>query len=160
MSRILISGGTVVSMEPGQPDGETADVLVEDAAISAIGALGDVADAEIIDATGYIVLPGLIDSHVHTWQTGLRGIAGDWTVPRYMRAMHAGLATFFRPEDIRIANLVGALAKLNAGITTLVDWCHNNPTPNPARSISAKCRCRGKKSNACAKAASPPMTVS
>jgi len=130
MSRILISGGTVVSMEPGQPDGETADVLVEDAPISAIGALGDVADAEIIDATGYIVLPGLIDSHVHTWQTGLRGIAGDWTVPRYMRAMHAGLATFFRPEDIRIANLVGALAKLNAGITTLVDWCHNNPTPN------------------------------
>jgi 5-methylthioadenosine/S-adenosylhomocysteine deaminase len=47
-----------------------------------------------------------------------------------MRAMHAGLATFFRPEDIRIAILVGALSKLNAGITPLVDWCHNNSTPD------------------------------
>ncbi|MGB0629986.1 MAG: amidohydrolase family protein [Alphaproteobacteria bacterium] len=129
MSRILIRGGTVISMEPEQPDGIVADVLIEDETISDMGDLGDVGNTEIVDAAGHIVLPGLIDSHVHTWQTGLRGIAGDWTVPRYMRAMHAGLATFFRPEDIRIANLVGALSKLNAGITTLVDWCHNNPTP-------------------------------
>ncbi len=130
MSRILIKGGTVVSMHPGQPDGEIADVLVENDRIAAIGVLGNIADAETIDAGDRIVMPGLIDSHVHTWQTGLRGIAGDWTVPRYMRAMHAGLATFFRPEDIHIANLVGGLSKLNAGITTLVDWCHNNPTPD------------------------------
>ena len=40
----------------------------------------------------------------------VRGIAGDRTVPRYMRAIYAGLATFFRPEDIRIANLVGAVS--------------------------------------------------
>jgi 5-methylthioadenosine/S-adenosylhomocysteine deaminase len=130
MKRILIKGGTVVSMHRGQPDGAVADVLVEDDRIAEIGTLGDVADAEILEGRDRIVMPGLIDSHVHTWQTGLRGIAGDWTVPRYMRAMHAGLATFFRPEDIRIANLVGALSKLNAGITTLVDWCHNNPTPD------------------------------
>ena len=130
MSRILIRGGTVVSMAPGQPDGEPADILVEGDRIFAIGELSGTENVETIDATGRIVMPGLIDSHVHTWQTGLRGIAGDWTVPRYMRAMHAGLATFFRPDDIRIANLIGALSKLNAGVTTLVDWCHNNPTPD------------------------------
>ena len=130
MSRILIKGGTVVSMEPGQPDGVTADLLVEDDTIAAIGDIPAAGDAEVVDATDRIVMPGLIDSHVHTWQTGLRGIAGDWTVPEYMRAMHRGLATYFRPEDIHIANLVGALAKLDAGITTLGDWCHNNPTPD------------------------------
>ena len=43
--------------------------------------------------------------------------------------MHAGLATFFRPEDIRIANLVGALNQIDCGVTTIVDWHHNNPTP-------------------------------
>jgi cytosine/adenosine deaminase-related metal-dependent hydrolase len=43
--------------------------------------------------------------------------------------VHAGLATKFRPEDIRIANLCGALNQINCGTTTLVDWCHNNPTP-------------------------------
>ena len=46
-----------------------------------------------------------------------------------MQAMHRGLATLFRPDDIYIANLVGALNQINNGATTLVDWCHNNPTP-------------------------------
>ena len=127
-SRTHIEGGIVVTMEPGAAPA-AADIVVEDGRIAAIGAVGRVADAETIDAAGRIVLPGLIDSHVHTWQTGLRGIATDWTVPQYMRAMHRGLATRFRPDDIRIANLMGALAKLDAGVTTLVDWCHNNPTP-------------------------------
>jgi cytosine/adenosine deaminase-related metal-dependent hydrolase len=46
-----------------------------------------------------------------------------------MQAMHRGLATLFRPEDIHIANLMGALNQISNGATTLVDWCHNNPTP-------------------------------
>jgi hypothetical protein len=47
-----------------------------------------------------------------------------------MKAMHRGLATLFKPEDIYIANLMGALNQINNGATTLVDWCHNNPTPD------------------------------
>jgi 5-methylthioadenosine/S-adenosylhomocysteine deaminase len=43
--------------------------------------------------------------------------------------MHAGLATRFRPEDVRIANHVGALRQLHAGTTTLADWCHVNRSP-------------------------------
>ena len=76
-----------------------------------------------------IVMPGLVNGHLHTWQSALRGIAADWTVARYMQAMHRGLATLYRPEDIHIANLMGALNQINGGVTTLVDWCHNNPTP-------------------------------
>ena len=127
--RLHIKDGIVITMEPGS-EPVVADILVEDGRIAAIGTIGPVADAEVLDANRRIVLPGLIDSHVHTWQTGLRGIAADWAVPQYMRAMHRGLATLFRPDDILIANLMGALAKLDAGITTLVDWCHNNPTPD------------------------------
>ena len=43
--------------------------------------------------------------------------------------MHAGLATVFTASDLHIATLAGALNQLNCGTTTLVDWCHNNPTP-------------------------------
>ena len=129
MSKFLIKGGTVITMEPGLPDGAPADLLVEDDTIIAIGEIAAAEGAAVVDATDRIVMPGLIDSHVHTWQTGLRGVAGDWTVPEYMRAMHRGLATRFRPDDIRVANLVGALSKLDAGTTTFADWCHNNPTP-------------------------------
>ena len=75
------------------------------------------------------MIPGLVNAHLHTWQTALRGIATDWSLPQYLKKMHAGLATVFQPEDLRIATLLGALNQLNCGTTTLVDWCHNNPTP-------------------------------
>ena len=102
MRKILIQGGTVISMEPGRVAGLIENILIENDQISDVGGINPTDDMEVIDATDCIVLPGLIDSHVHTWQTGLRGIAGDWTVPQYMRAIHRGLATFFQPEDIYI----------------------------------------------------------
>jgi 5-methylthioadenosine/S-adenosylhomocysteine deaminase len=130
MGHLLITGGTVVSMDEGLGTLAAGDVLVEGERIAAVAPRLDApAGAEMVDATGMIVMPGLVNAHMHTWQTGLRGIAADWTIGEYLRAMHAGLATRFRPEDVRIANLAGALHQIDCGTTTLVDWCHNNPTP-------------------------------
>ncbi len=131
MARILIRGGSIISMDPKVPDLARGDLLVENDRIAAVApAIQAPEGAEIIEAEGRIVMPGLVNAHLHTWQSALRGIAGDWTVARYMQAMHRGLATHFRPADIRIANLMGALNQLNCGATTLVDWCHCNPTPD------------------------------
>jgi 5-methylthioadenosine/S-adenosylhomocysteine deaminase len=128
--RTLLKGGTVITMDRQVPDLPRGDVLIEGDRIAAVAAeLPVPAGAEVIDAADMIVLPGLINAHVHTWQSALRGVAADWTVAQYMQAMHRGLATHFRPEDIYIANLMGALNQINSGSTTLVDWCHNNPTP-------------------------------
>ncbi len=130
MSKILIKGGRVITMDAKVRDLERGDVLIEDDKIAAIAPSIDTpAGAETIDAAEMIVIPGLINAHLHTWQSGMRGIAGDWVVPQYMARMHRGMAPYFKPEDIRIANLMGALTSINAGVTTLVDWCHNNPTP-------------------------------
>jgi cytosine/adenosine deaminase-related metal-dependent hydrolase len=129
MARTIIKGGCVVTMDAAIGDLARGDVLIENGRITAVDPNIVADDAEIIDASRMVVLPGLINAHLHTWQTGLRGIAADWTVAEYMQAMHRGLATLFRPEDIRIANLMGALNQINCGATTLVDWCHNNPTP-------------------------------
>jgi hypothetical protein len=89
----------------------------------------DAGDAEIVDASQRIVMPGFVNAHIHTWQTALRGIAANWTIPEYLHNMHAKLAPAFTPTDIFVSNLVGALNQLNSGITSIVDWCHNNPTP-------------------------------
>ncbi len=130
MSRMLIKGGCVVTMDAQLGELPHGDVLIDDGRIAAVAPRLDAPDGtETIDAAGMIVMPGLINGHVHTWQSALRGIAADWTVARYMQAMHRGLAMLFRPEDIYIANLMGALNQINGGTTTLVDWCHNNPTP-------------------------------
>jgi 5-methylthioadenosine/S-adenosylhomocysteine deaminase len=134
---ILIKNGILVTMD-GE-DFPRGDVLIENGRISAVAAqVAAPAGAETIDAAGMIVMPGLVNAHQHTWQTAIRGIAGDWTLFDYGRNMHAGFATRFTPDDIYIANLVGALNQLNGGVTTLFDWCHNNPTPDHSdRAIDA-----------------------
>ena len=126
--RTLVRGGTVITMD-AQGDLPRADVLVSGDRIVEIAPRIAVDDALVVDATGCIVIPGLINAHMHTWQTALRGVAANWTLLQYFKNMHAGLATVFTPGDLHIATLVGALNQINCGTTTLVDWCHNNPTP-------------------------------
>jgi cytosine/adenosine deaminase-related metal-dependent hydrolase len=127
MTRKLIEGGHVISMDTEVGTGHF-DVLIEDDRIVKVAPGLDAHDAELIDARGCIVIPGLINAHMHTWQTALRGLAANWTLPQYFRNVHAGLATLFTPDDLYIGTLVGALNQLNCGTTTLGDWCHNNPT--------------------------------
>jgi cytosine/adenosine deaminase-related metal-dependent hydrolase len=128
MASTLIRNATVITMEV---EGvlENTDVLVSGDQLSAIGSQLSANGADIVDGTGYIVIPGLINAHMHTWQTALRGVAANWTLLEYFQKMHSGLATVFDPEDLHIATLVGALNQINCGTTTLGDWCHNNRTP-------------------------------
>ena len=129
MRRILIKAGTIVTMDPNVADLRRGDVLIEDGRIRAVAPSIDAGDAEIVDASQRIVMPGFVNAHIHTWQTALRGIAANWTIPEYLHNMHAKLAPAFTPTDIFVSNLDGALNQLNSGITSIVDWCHNNPTP-------------------------------
>lgn len=130
MPRTLIRQATVITMDR-QGDLPIGDVLVAGDTIEAIAPELSAAatGAQVVDAAGCIVIPGLVNAHMHTWQTALRGVAANWTLLEYFQKMHAGLATVFTPDDLHIATLVGALNQLNCGTTTLVDWCHNNPTP-------------------------------
>ncbi len=128
MARTLLRGATILTMDR-QGDLPTGDLLVEDDRIAEIAPSLQAGDAEVLDLAGHIVIPGLVNAHMHTWQTALRGVAANWTLLEYFQKMHAGLATAFAPEDLFIATRMGALNQLNCGTTTLADWCHNNPTP-------------------------------
>jgi cytosine/adenosine deaminase-related metal-dependent hydrolase len=112
-------------MDPAIGDFARADVLVVDDRIVEVrpGIEADV--DEVIDAQDRIVLPGLVNAHLHTWQTGLRSIGSGWTGPDYHRLMHGNLGTRFLPDDNYIGTLLGALEQLNGGVTTLFDWCHD-----------------------------------
>ena len=124
----LLKNATVITMD-AQGDLPQGDVLITGDTLTEIAPGIHANDAQVIDASGFIIIPGLINAHMHTWQTALRGLASNWTLLEYFQKMHAGLATVFEPKDLHIATLVGALNQLNCGTTTLADWCHNNPTP-------------------------------
>ena len=125
---LLLKSGIVVTQDRMLGVLPKGDMLIEGDRIAAIAPSIE-ADVETVDCAGHFVMPGLINAHMHTWQTALRAVAANWTLLEYFRHVHAGLATVFQPEDIYIATLAGALNQLDHGVTTLVDWCHNNPTP-------------------------------
>ena len=83
----------------------------------------------MIDASDCLVLPGLVDTHRHTWQALFRNIASDWTLAHYFTGLHGTLSGLYRPQDTYAANLIGTLEALDSGITTLLDWSHNLNTP-------------------------------
>lgn len=130
--RLVLRGGFVLTMDPGLGDLPKGDVLIDDDKIAAVGADLDVGDAEVIDVSGRIVIPGFIDSHRHTWETAIRGCAPNATLDDYFVEVLDTFAPLYRPEDVHASNLAGALECLNAGITTLVDWSHINNTPDHA----------------------------
>src|ERR1700712_5180222 len=89
--RTLIKGGTVISVDPSVGDFDPGDVLIEDGKIVAVAASIDAGDAELIDATDRIVMPGLIDTHRHTWQALFRNIGSGWALAPYLTRAHGTL---------------------------------------------------------------------
>jgi 5-methylthioadenosine/S-adenosylhomocysteine deaminase len=128
--RLLIRHGFVVSMDPDVGDIPFGDVRVEDGKIVEVGRGLEGSDAELIDATGMIVMPGFIDTHRHTWQTPVRGVLPCCTLDHYFAVMLGSVGGHYRPEDVQIGNYAGALEALNGGVTTLLDWSHINNTPD------------------------------
>jgi 5-methylthioadenosine/S-adenosylhomocysteine deaminase len=131
VTRTLLRGAQVITMAADRPDSERIDVLIEDDLITQTGTDVESAGADVVDLHGRIVIPGLINAHLHTWQTALRSIGADWTLPQYFTHMRGSgsIAPHYRPDDVHVSTLVGALNQINCGTTTLGDWCHNNPTP-------------------------------
>ncbi|GAA3222273.1 amidohydrolase family protein [Pseudonocardia petroleophila] len=130
MTRTLIRGGHVLTMDPALGDLPSGDVLVEDGVITAVAPSLPVTDAEVIDASGHLVLPGLVDTHRHTWQSLVRGICGDWTLGDYYFGIRLAISPAYTADDVRLGNRLGALDALNAGVTTLLDFSHCNNTPD------------------------------
>lgn len=123
----VIENALVLTMDPSLGDVE-GDVVVRDGRIVSVGA-PTAADGERIDGSSMIVMPGLVDTHRHTWQAALRFKSVGWTLLEYVQDLQQALAPRFTPDDVYAANLLGAVTALDAGITTLRDDSHVQNTP-------------------------------
>ncbi|KAK2858377.1 hypothetical protein FQN49_004796 [Arthroderma sp. PD_2] len=75
----------------------------------------------MIDITGQIITPGLIDTHRHGWQTAFKKIASNATLAGYIGRYGESVAASSSPEDVYLGQLTGLYEALNAGVTTLLD---------------------------------------
>jgi cytosine/adenosine deaminase-related metal-dependent hydrolase len=127
-NRVLLKGGVVLSLDPAVGDFEKADVLIEGTRIADIRP-NITAAATTIDAANMIVMPGLIDTHRHMWEGPLRNILPNGLLSDYTRDITGTARAAYRPEDVKIGDLVSALGAINAGVTTLLDWSHIGNSP-------------------------------
>src|ERR1700677_2086240 len=128
---LLIKGGHVITVDPDLGDLPAGDVLATDGVITAVGEdlRPATADAEVIDATGRLVIPGLVDTHRHVWQGAIGGYTPQITGAGYGPAVLTGISLKHTPDDVYAGTLWGALQALDAGITTIADWAHNDQSP-------------------------------
>jgi 5-methylthioadenosine/S-adenosylhomocysteine deaminase len=135
-NRTLFKGGLVLSLDTKVGDHACADVFVTADRITAVGPNLSIEDAQVIDASGMIVMPGLINAHQHAWLGLLRGLMPNVdAIGDYMAAIPQTLGRFYSAEDSGLATRLTALSSLDAGVTTLLDACHN--TRSPAHSDAA-----------------------
>src|ERR1700750_470431 len=130
---IVLRGGTVLTMDDSHTIHTRGDVLVVGDRVEAVGPGLDVPEGtREIDASGGIVMPGMIDTHRHMWQTAMRAYGADWALTQYFVWYYLEHGKTFRPEDVHAGNLVSAWESLEAGVTTTVDWSHGLQTVDHA----------------------------
>jgi cytosine/adenosine deaminase-related metal-dependent hydrolase len=116
----LIRGGHTLTFEPSIGDLPSGDVLIRGGEIVTVAEQLDVGDADVIDASDCIVMPGFVETHWHMWNSIWRGLVADASA--YFRM--GSLAEHYTTEDHYTSVLYAACDAINAGITTCHNWAH------------------------------------
>lgn len=116
---LLITGGTVITMEPGRRVIPNGAVAIRGQKIEAVGPAAELPQdaAEIIDATGHAILPGLIDGHAHAGH-GLVKTMGGGDSAAWSEACRVIYTTASPPSFWHAEARLAALERLMFGVTT------------------------------------------
>src|SRR6201996_8830747 len=118
-----IANAHVMTMDAALGDVAGASVHVRNGEIIAVGK--DVGGGGTrIDGTGMIVMPGLVETHWHMWNTIFRSFAGDKPEEGYFPTV-ARFGQQMTPDDIFQSTRLSAAEAINSGMTFVHSWCHN-----------------------------------
>jgi len=124
--RLLLRGADHLLTMTETPRAKT-DLLVHQGRIEAIGPGLPAGDADVIDLSGHVLMPGFVDTHWHMWNTAARGL---WRSAKggFMPTM-AAISPHFTPADVAIGVDLALAEAVNSGITTVHNWAHNVRSP-------------------------------
>ena len=124
MAQTYLKNGCIVTMDANENVFDGGGVLVENDRIAAVGRVAEQQvkpDAEIVDLQGKYVLPGLVNTHVHTSQQISRGVGDD---VRFVTWLHDRMWPFessMTEEDSYISTLACCLEQIRAGVTSFAE---------------------------------------
>ncbi len=148
-NRTIIAGGALITLDGEYNDLPGGALLVLADRIAAVAR--DVEefagiDAERIDAAGGFIMPGVIDSHRHTWMALLRGLSADHSLLEFLAKAFYGIGSLVTAEDMAAATTVGALEAIDSGITSIFDICDCVNSPDHAVAAVEALRASGLRS--------------
>lgn len=117
---LLITGGTLLTQNRSR-ELLRADVLVQNGRIAAIAPTLDATRCTVIDAGGRVVMPGLVQSHLHLCQTLFRGLADELALLDWLRKRIWPLEGAHTPESLRASARLGIAELIRGGTTTIQD---------------------------------------
>ena len=125
MPTLLIKGGYL--LQPDEPLVQ-ADLLITNDAIAAVGDLTPPPGADVLDATGKVVIPGLINAHTHSNQSIEKGLCDKLPLDAWMvLASYGGAGARLEPRDLYVSALLGAIEMLRTGTTAVLDCNRTEP---------------------------------
>ncbi len=127
MSQILIKNGTVVTMNSGREILE-ADILIENDLIKEIGSSLDLKAEKEIDASGLVIIPGLIQSHIHLTQVLFRSLADDMELLDWLKKRIWPLEACHTFESNAVSARLGIAELIMGGTTAIIDMGTVNHT--------------------------------
>jgi cytosine/adenosine deaminase-related metal-dependent hydrolase len=129
---VIRNAAHVLTMDPALGELQGADVHVRNGEIVAVGRNVAAGGAEIIDGRGMIALPGLVETHSHTWNSTCRNLVMEGPQRGYFATVLA-LGKQYTPEDTYRGVRLGCAEMIYSGVTTVHSWSHNIRTPEHAR---------------------------
>lgn len=129
----LYQGAQVVVGDPRSRDVRQVDLEVRDGVITQIGNDLDAAPgADVVNVSWAWIMPGMVDSHHHLWQSTMRALTSDFTLDDYFWTIRRNHTLVHRSVDVHNGTLGGAAGMLDAGITSTIDFSHCILTPEHA----------------------------
>ncbi|WP_321364214.1 8-oxoguanine deaminase [uncultured Celeribacter sp.] len=129
---LIRNADVILTMDDSRQEIKGGDILVRDGVIEAVGKGLYDDDAQIIDAEGCLVTPGLVNTHHHLYQTLTRAVpeAQDALLFGWLKTLYP-IWSKFGPEHMRVSALVGLAELALSGCSTTSD--HLYLYPNGAR---------------------------
>ena len=124
MSQIYLKNAHVVTMDDQERVYPCGGVLIQNDRIVAVGAIPTELispDAQVLDCSGKILLPGLINSHVHTSQQLGRGLGDDVDLLTWLHERTFPYESSLTPEDSYVSTLLTCAEQIRAGVTTFAE---------------------------------------
>src|SRR6188474_3636898 len=123
---LIVTGGTVVTVDAAGRVIENGAVAIDGADIAAVDTAAAIAKQfrgrETIDASGQIVLPGLINTHTHAPMVLYRGLADDLALMDWLQKyIFPAEAKTVTPAFVRAGTRLAALEMIQSGTTTYAD---------------------------------------